>query len=219
MKSHRFSAALLFFLCGALFCLCACNKPVVKKRTVSQETWRSMQKTQSELSLCAQRCREQAAENPERADFFLALANSQQTLADYHETIIDALQKKFKIERNSTSSTVSEMDPWLLVLEPPEEYERIFSEADPTTTVLEVLNILEFTGAILKADKKIEAKIKPDSEESVVEDFYLCTLCGRLSMEEPEENCPVCHSDKARIVKLLKGEIPPRKKEHSIVIE
>ena len=220
MKTHLVPAALLFALCCSLFCLCACHKPVVIERTVSQETLRTMQKTQSELSAYAVRCRAKAEEYPDRADYLLALANSQQTLADYHETIINALQKKFKFERSSNFATVSEMDPWLMVLDPPEEYERLFSEADSATSIPEILNVLEFTGAILSADKKIEAQMKLDSEEPPTDtDFYLCTLCGKLSTQEPEGNCPVCHSGKNQIVKLVNGEIPPRKREHSIDIE
>ena len=59
--------------------------------------------------------------------------------------------------------------------------------------------------------------IDPDADEIPELDFYLCPVCGRLSMEEPEGNCPVCHSGKTQIVKLINGEIPPRKREHSII--
>ena len=56
----------------------------------------------------------------------------------------------------------------------------------------------------------IELMIDPDADEISELDFYLCPVCGHLSMEEPETNCPVCHSDKDRQIKLKNGDLPPR---------
>ena len=52
--------------------------------------------------------------------------------------------------------------------------------------------------------------IDPDAEEEPSVDFYLCPVCGYIETTEPEENCPVCHSDRNRALKLQNGELPPR---------
>ena len=222
MRSYRFFAALLFALCFALFCLCSCSRAAKANKTIKPEILRLIQETKSELSECSERCRSKAEEYPDRKDYLLALANSQQVLADYHERVIDALQKQYKFERISTFSTTSEMDPWLLVLDPPEEYIRILAEANPEASIPEILNILEFTNENLRLNKEIEAEMNhrdQESEEPVSPVFHLCTLCGRLSMGEPEENCPLCHSGKDRIVQLENGELPVSRKDYNFVGE
>ena len=73
-----------------------------------------------------------------------------------------------------------------------------------------VVSRLSFDNKVLSADIDIELMIDPDAEETPALDFYLCPVCGHLAMEEPEENCPVCHSDKDRQIKLKNGELPPR---------
>ena len=221
MRSYRFAAALLFSLCCALFCLCSCNRAIRTKMTINPEILRLIQVTEAELSECAERCRSKAEEYPDKKEYLLALANSQQILADYHEIIIDALQKKYKFERTSTDFVTSEMDPTLLVLAPPEDYARILDEANPDASIPEILNILKFTKDNLKAAKIIEAEMNLTMDSGEVDPppvvFYICTLCGRLSTEEPDEKCPVCGSDRDKIVQLGNGELPSQKKEYNIV--
>lgn len=209
MKSYHSLATILIIVCCAVFCLCSCGKKKQNKRTVDQETLRLMQKTQAELTVCVERCRAAAKESQDR-EILLALANSQQVLAHRHETIINILLKKYKFEKVSTDSYTIEMDPRIIVLAPVEEYREILTKADPQKTLREVLIALEITNKVLAYDQDVEKKIDPDAEEKADFDFYLCPVCGHLTLAEPEENCPVCHSDKDRQIKLNNGELPPR---------
>ena len=88
--------------------------------------------------------------------------------------------------------------------------------ANQKTTLREVLIALEITNKVLESDAGICALIDPDSEEGLDLDFYICPVCGWLSMQEIEENCPICDSDKERSIKLKDGEIPPPEKESFI---
>ncbi len=202
-----FATVLILIFCAVL-CLCSCGKKQ-DKRTVSQDTVRLMQKTQAELAACVERCKS-AAQESQNKEILLALANSQQVLVDRHETIINILLKKYKWDRVSTVSYSIEMDPRMIVLAPVAEYREILAKADPEKTLREVLIALEITNKVLSADMDIELMIDPDADEIPELDFYLCPVCGHLTMEEPKENCPVCHSDKDRQLKLKDGELPPR---------
>ncbi len=208
MKKYISFAAILLILCGAALCLCSCGKRQQNKRTVSQDTLRLMQKTQAELTACVERCRSVAKESQDK-EILLALANSQQVLVDRHETIINILLKKYKFEKISTVSYSIEMDPRTIVLAPVEEYREFLAKANPEKTLREVLIALEITNKVLAADMDIELMIDPDADEAPEFEFYLCPVCGHLSLEEPESNCPVCHSDKNRQIKLKNGELPP----------
>lgn len=207
MKRIISLATVLILVCCAVFCLCSCGKKQ-PKRTVDQETFRLMQKTQAELETCVERCRS-AAQDSKDKEILLALANSQQVLVDRHETIISILLKKYKFEKISTASYPIELDPRMIVLAPVKDYRDILAKADPEKTLREVLIALEITNKVLAADIDIELMIDPDAEEASELDFYLCPVCGHLTMEEPEGNCPVCHSDKDRQIKLKNGELPP----------
>ena len=198
----------MLIVCCAVLCLCSCGKKE-NKRTVSQDTLRLMQKTQAELAACVERCRSAAEESKDR-EILLALANSQQVLVDRHETIINILLKKYKWDRVSTVSFPIEMNPRTIVLAPVDEYRELLAKADPEKTLREVLIALEITNKVLSSDMDVELMIDPDAEEAPELDFYLCPVCGHLTLEEPDQNCPVCHSDKARQIKLKNGEIPPR---------
>ena len=217
MKKLVFSAAILFAVCCAVLCLCACGKKDQSKRSVTPDTLRLMQKTQAELTACVDRCRSAAAESRDK-DFYLALANSQQVLADRHATIINILLRKYKLEKTSTVSYPIEMDPRALVLSPVEEYKDILSTADTKKVLREILITLEITNKVLASDKDIERMIDPDAEETSKPDFHLCPVCGHLSLEKPEENCPVCHSDKDRQIQLKNGELPPREEGTFVII-
>ena len=208
MKKHISSAAILIAVCCAVLCLCACGKKAQNKRSVDPDTLRLMQKTQAELTSCVERCRSAAAESKDR-DIYLALANSQQILVDRHETIINILLKKYKMEKTSTASYAIEMNPRTFVLPPIDEYREFLLKANPEKTLREVLIALEITNKVLESDKEIELMIDPDAEEESAVVFYLCPVCGRLEMMEPEGNCPVCHSDRNRVLKLQNGELPP----------
>ena len=207
MKKHLSSAAILLVVCCAALCLCSCGKRQQTRRTVDPETLRLMQKTQSELTACVERCRS-AAKDSQDSEILLALANSQQVLADRHATIISILQKKYKIEKLSSVSYPVDMDPRTIVLAPLTEYRDILANANPEKSLREVLIALEITNKVLLADMEIELLV--GSEEDLDIDFYLCPVCGHLSYVKPEENCPVCHSDKDRQIKLKDGELPPR---------
>ena len=218
MKFHTAFAAFATGLCCILLCLCSCNKATQPKKTVSQETFHLMQKTQAELVTCIERCRSQAAESKDK-EILLALATSQQILADRHETIINSVQKKYKFEKISTVSYPIELDPRTLVLDPPEEYRKTLATANPERTRGEVLIALEITGKVLESDQAILSLINPDSEEVLDLDFYLCPICGHLELQEPKEDCPVCNTDKEKIIKLKDGSIPPRKEESFIFLK
>lgn len=216
MKSLQ-SSALLLGLCCALLCLCSCNRASVNQRkTVSPETLRLMQKTQSELVACTERCRAMAEESKDR-NILLALANSQQLLADRHETIITSLLKNSKTGKISTVSYPIEMNPRTFVLAPPDEYKQILGSDDSDSVHPEVLITLEVTDKVLAIDNELQHLINPDAEDGLDLDFYLCSVCGWLSVDEPKEICPVCLSDKNRVIKLENGEFPPRKEESFIV--
>jgi len=208
-KTVSFAALLSAAACCAALCLCACGQSSRNKRSVDPGTLRLMEKTQAELAACVDRCRAMAKESKDR-EILLALANSQQILADRHETIIGILLKKYRMERSSTVSYSIEMNPRTIVLPPVEEYRTILAKANPETTLREVLIALEVTNKALEFDSEIELLLDPDSEEAPKVEFWLCSVCGFLSTFEPEENCPVCHSDREKILKLKDGELPPR---------
>ena len=217
MKKHISSALILIAVCCAVLCLCACGKKAQDKRFVDPDTLRLMQKTQAELMACVERCRSAAVDSKDR-DIYLALANSQQVLADRHETIINILLKKYKMEKTSTASYAIEMNPRTFVLPPIDEYKEFLLKANPEKILREVLIALEITNKVLESDGEIELMIDPDAEEEPSVVFYLCPVCGRLEMQEPEENCPVCHSDKDRRIKLKDGELPPREEGSFITV-
>ena len=217
MKKHISFAVLLFAVCCAILCLCACGKRQQNKRSVDSDTLRVMQKTQAELTACVERCRSMAKESKDR-EILLALANSQQILANRHETIINILLKKYKMDRVSTVSYSIEMNPRMILLPPVEEYRTILEKANPEKTLREVLIALEVTNKVLEFDSEIELLIDPDAEDAPDLEFRLCPVCGRLSTIEPEENCPICHSDKDRIIKLKGGELPPREESTFITV-
>lgn len=208
MKRIISLATVLLIVCCTVLCLCSCGKKQ-DNRTVSQETLRLMQKTQAELAACVERCRSAAEESKDK-EILLALANSQQVLVDRHETIINILLKKYKFEKISTVSYPIEMDPRMIVLAPVDEYREILSKANPEKTLREVLITLEITNKVLSSDMDIKLIIDPDAEVTPAFDFYLCPVCGHLTLEEPNQNCPVCHSDKDRQLKLKNGELPPQ---------
>ena len=218
MKKYPFFAVLLLTVCCTAFCICSCGKKSGDKRSISPDTLHLMQKTQTELTACVERCRSAAKESKDR-EILLALANSQQILANRHETIISILLKKYKMERSSTVSYPIEMDPRMIVLPPVEEYKTFLSDADPEKNLREVLIALEVTNKVLGSDSLIERMIDPDAEEGPEADFYLCPVCGCLFTAAPEENCPVCHSDKERIIQLKDGEIPPREEGSFITVQ
>ena len=217
MKKHISLAALLLALCCAILCLCSCRKPVQQKRSVSPEILRLMQKTQSELEVCVERCRSAAEESKDR-EILLALANSQEILAKRHETIINILLKKYKLDRVPTAAYTTEMEPRILVLPPVEEYKDFLAHVDQQKVRREVLMTFEMTNKVLESDEGIYALIDPDAEEGWTNlDFYLCPVCGWLSLQKFEENCPICDSDKTRSIELKDGEIPPRVQESFII--
>ena len=218
MKKHSFIAVVLLALCCTVFCLCSCRKQDQPKKSVSPETVRLMQKTQAELAACVERCRLAAEESKDR-EILLALANSQEILAKRHETIINILLKKYKFERISTVSYSIEMDPRIMVLPPVEEYKEFLAKADQKTILSEVLMTLEITNKVLESDEGIYALIDPDAEEGFDLDFYLCPVCGWLSLQKFEENCPICDSDKERSIELKNGEIPPPMQESFVTKE
>lgn len=209
MKSLSSLATILIVVCCAVFCFCSCGKRQQNKRTVDQETLRLMQKTQAELVACVERCRS-AAKDSQNKEILLALANSQQVLADRHESIISILLKKYKFDKISTVSYSIEMDPRTIVLAPVDEYRDILSKADLKKTLREVLIALEITNKVLASDQEIQRMIDPDADDVPAIHFYLCPVCGHLSTKEPEGNCPVCHSDKNRQIELKDGDLPPR---------
>jgi rubrerythrin len=215
MKSLASFTAFLTGLCCMVLCLCSCGNARQNKKAVDQDTLRLMQKTQAELAACVERCRSAATESKDK-EILLALANSQQILADRHETIITILLKKYKFDRISTASYSIEMDPRTLVHAPLDEYKDFLAKADPQKILPEILIALEITNKVLESDMAIETLINADSEEPVEGDFYLCPICGQLTLMVPEGNCPVCASDKDRIIKLQDGELPPRNEESFI---
>ena len=212
MKRLASLAALLSSVICLVFGLCSCGKVQQNKKSVDQDTLRLMQKTQAELTACVERCRSAAEESKDR-DILLALANSQQILADRHETIIRILLKKYKLERISTASYSIEMDPRTQVLAPVEEYRSFLAKADPQRILPEVLIALEITNKVLESDLAIQSLIDSDSEEPFESSIYLCPVCGQIELNVPEGPCPVCGSDKDKIIELKNGEIPPPDEE------
>lgn len=217
MKRIISFATVLILVCCTFLGFCSCGKKQTKS-TVSQDTLRLMQKTQAELSACVERCRSAAQESPNK-EILLALANSQQVLVDRHETIINILLKKYKFEKISTVSYPIEMDPRMIVLAPVAEYREILTNASLTRTPREILIALEITNKVLSSDMDIELMIDPDAMEAPELDFYLCPVCGHLAIEEPEENCPVCHSDKNRQIRLKNGELPPQEEGTFVTVQ
>jgi len=218
MKKHISFAALLLAVCCAVLCLCSCRKPAQQSKSVSPETLRLMQKTQAELEACVERCRSVAGDSEDR-EILLALANSQEILAKRHATIINILLKKYKLDRISTAAYPIEMDPRIMVLPPVEEYNEILARANQKTTLREVLIALEITNKVLESDEGIYALIDPDTEQGFDLDFYICPVCGWLSLQKFEVNCPICDSDKERSIELKDGEFPPHEQESFIIDE
>ncbi|MBP5585717.1 MAG: hypothetical protein J6Y92_05120 [Lentisphaeria bacterium] len=218
MKKYLSFAAILLGICCSVLFLCACGKKDQKQKRVNPETLRLMQKTQSELTACVDRCRSAAEQDSENKEIYLALANSQQVLVDRHETIINILLKKFKWERVSTIAFPIEMDPRTIVLPPLDEYRDILANGDPQNTLREILIALEITNKVLESDQAVSMMINPDAEEAPGIGFYLCPVCGHLTLGEPEENCPVCHSDRERQIGLKNGELPPREKNTFVTV-
>lgn len=218
MKKHISLATLLIAACCAVICLCSCGKRPQIQKAVSPEMLRLMQKTQAELDTCVERCRSAAEESKDR-EVYLALANSQEILAKRHDTIISILLKKYNLERISTAAYPIELDPRTMVLSPVEEYRTFLAKADQRRVQREVLIALEITNKVLESDGGILALVDPDSEEGLDLDFYLCPVCGWLSLQEFEKNCPICDSDRERSIELKDGEIPSHEKESFIIDE
>lgn len=216
MKKHISFAALLLAVCCTVLCLCSCRKEPQVRRTVSPETVRLMQKTQSELTACVERCRSAARESKDR-EILLALANSQEILAKRHEMIIDILLKRYKFDRISTVAYPIELDPRIMVLPPVEEYKEFLAHADQRKNLREILITLELTNKVLESDEGIYALIDPNAEEGFDLDFFLCPVCGWLSLQKFEDNCPICDSDKERSIELKGGEIPSHGQESFII--
>ena len=212
MKQFTSFAALLTGIFCLVFGLCSCGKVQQNKKSVDQDTLRLMQKTQAELTACVERCRSTAEESKDR-DILLALANSQQILADRHETIIRILLKKYRLERISTASYSIETDPRTLVHAPLDEYKAFLAKANPQKILPEVLIALEVTNKVLESDLAIYSLIDFDSEEPYQGSINLCPVCGQIKLDAPEGPCSVCGSDKDRIIELKDGEIPPPDEE------
>ena len=106
-----------------------------------------------------------------------------------------------------------------MVLSPVGEYNDFLAHADQQKVLSEVLMTLEITNKVLDSDEGIYALIDPDADEGFDLDFYLCPVCGWLSLQEFEGNCPICDSDKNRSIELKDGEIPPRAQESFIMDE
>lgn len=210
MKRSASLAVLLTGIFCLVFGLCACGRTQQNKKSVDQDTLRLMQKTQAELTACVERCRSAAEESKDK-EILLALANSQQILADRHETIIRILLKKYKLDRISTVSYSIEMDPRTLVLAPLDEYRTFLAKADPQKVLSEVLIALELTNKVLESDLVIQSLIDFDSEEPFEGRLFLCPVCGQLELDDPDGSCHVCGSDK--IIELKDGELPPPDEE------
>ena len=211
MMSKRLN---LVLLAGALLCsaflLSACNKSKSKK-FIDQETYDLMKQTQAELSACAERCRDAAKGGHSDSYFLRALANSQEILAQRHETILAVARRKYKLEGFNAVVEPSTVR----VMTAPEEYERILLRPDNTTTPEEVLIAFEVTNKVLKQDSWLENK--QENSFRGLEDLHICTVCGLLT-EGEVENCPVCNSAGERVVKLdSRGEIPAPEAESHVI--
>ena len=202
MMSKRLKLVLLAaaLLCSA-FLLSACNKNTDKK-FIDQETYNLMKQTQSELSACAERCRDAARGGYADSYFLRALANSQEILAQRHETILAVTRRKFNLQGFNAVVEPST----IRVMTAPEGYEQILLRPDNSTMPPEVLITLEVTNKVLKQDGWLEST--QENSFRGLENLHICTVCGLLT-EGEVENCPVCNSAGERVVKLdSRGEIP-----------
>ena len=217
MKQFTSFAALLIGVCCMFLILCSCGRDQQDKKSVDHDTLRLMKKTQAELAACVEHCRSAAKESKDR-DILLALANSQQILADRHETIIRILLKRYKLERTFTESNPIETDPGMLVHAPLEEYKDFLAKANPQRILPEVLIALEVTNKVLESDLAIRSRTDFDSEKPYAGSIYLCPVCGKIELDAPESACSVCGSDKDKIIELKDGEIPPPDEESFLSI-
>ena len=204
----------LFFFAAGLICavllLSACKKSSTKT-FVDQDTYDLMKQAQAELSACAERCRDAAKGGHADSYALRALANSQEILADRHETILRVLRKKFKLEGYNPVTGPADVR----VMECPEEYAAILSRPDNTQTPREVLITLEITEKVLKQDDWFAKTL--DVSQRPITDLHLCTVCGYLT-EGEVESCPVCYSAGERVVELdSRGEIPAPETESYVV--
>ena len=211
MMSKRLKLVLLAaaLLCSA-FLLSACNKKTNKK-FIDQETYNLMKQTQSELSACAERCRDAARGGYADSYFLRALANSQEILAQRHETILAVTRRKFNLQGFNAVVEPST----IRVMTAPEGYEQILLRPDNSTMPPEVLITLEVTNKVLKQDGWLEST--QENSFRGLENLHICTVCGLLT-EGEVENCPVCNSAGERVVKLdSRGEIPPAEKGSYVI--
>ena len=211
MTSKRLNMVLLAaaLLCTA-FLLSACNKNKNKK-FIDQETYDLMKQTQSELTACSERCRDAARGGYADSYLLRALANSQQILAQRHETILTVARRKYKLEGFNAVVEPSTTR----VMAPPEEYTQILLRPDNTTMPQEVLIALEVTNKVLKQDSWLDTT--QQNSPNSLQDLHICTVCGLLT-EGEVENCPVCNSAGERVVKLdSRGEIPAPETESYVI--
>jgi rubrerythrin len=211
MMSKRLKLVLLAaaLLCSA-FLLSACNKNTNKK-FIDQETYNLMKQTQSELSACAERCRDAARGGYADSYFLRALANSQEILAQRHETILAVTRRKFNLQGFNAVVEPST----IRVMTAPEGYEQILLRPDNSTMPPEVLITLEVTNKVLKQDGWLEST--QENSFRGLENLHICTVCGLLT-EGEVENCPVCNSAGERVVKLdSRGEIPAAEKGSYVI--
>ena len=211
MTSKRLNLILLAAaLVGAAFFLSACNKNK-SKLFIDQETYDLMKQTQSELSACAERCRDAARGGYADSYLLRALANSQEILAHRHETILAVARRKYNLQGFNAVVEPSTVR----VMTAPEEYEKILLRPDNSTMPQEFLIAMEVTSKVLKQDNWLESTQQNTSR--ALQDLHLCTVCGLL-VEGEVENCPVCNSAGERVVKLESTGEPPAAKAGSYVI-
>lgn len=211
MMSKRLKLVLLAaaLLCSA-FLLSACNKSKSKK-FIDQETYNLMKQTQSELSACAERCRDAARGGYADSYFLRALANSQEILAQRHETILAVTRRKFNLQDFNAVVEPST----IRVMTAPEGYEQILLRPDNSTMPPEVLITLEVTNKVLKQDGWLEST--QENSFRGLENLHICTVCGLLT-EGEVKNCPVCNSAGERVMKLdSRGEIPAAEKGSYVI--
>ena len=202
MTSKRLN---LVLLAGALLCsaflLSSCNKDKNKK-FIDQDTYDLMKQTKAELTACAERCRDAAKGGHSDSYFLRALANSQEILAQRHETILGVARRKYKLEGFNAVVEPST----IRVMPAPEEYEQILLRPGNTTIPQEFLITMEVTNKVLKQDSWLENT--QENSFRGLENLHICTVCGLLTEDEVEK-CPVCNSAGERVVKLdSRGEIP-----------
>jgi len=213
MTSKRLNLILLAAaLVGAAFFLSACNKKQNKK-FIDQETYDLMKQTQTELSTCAERCRDAARGGYADSYLLRALANSQEILARRHETILNVARRKYNLQGFNAV-----VDPSTIrVMTAPEEYEMILLRPDNSTTPQEILIAMEVTNKVLKQDNWLEST--QQNTLRALQDLHLCTVCGLL-VEGEVESCPVCNSAGERVVKLEStGELPAAKTGSYVIRE